>query len=73
MKTPNEDRILSHLRSLPGTYQTGREVAAALGLAAGASRPVIEELHALADAGTIEREAHDGLMGSGPKRYRVPT
>lgn len=56
---------------IPGTWQTGREVAAALGLAAGASRPVIEALQVMADAGTVERESHDGLLGSGPKRYRV--
>ncbi len=65
------EKILTHLRSIPGTWQTGREVAAALGLAAGASRPVIEALQVMAEAGTVEREAHDGLLGSGPKRYRV--
>lgn len=56
------EQILTHLRSIPGTWQTGREVAAALGLAAGASRPVIEVFHVMAEAGT----------GGGMTRRRKP-
>jgi hypothetical protein len=60
------------LGALTGEWQTGREVAAKLGVVAGQSRPVIETIHALAAEGKfVEQEPHDGLLGSGPKRYRL--
>jgi hypothetical protein len=63
------EQILAHLSTISDVYQTAQEIAAVV-TPGERYRPVAEALHSMVEGGTVEREQHDGLLGSGPKRYR---
>jgi len=73
----NADQIKEGiLKSLESGPKAAHEITNGFGLPEceirGTNHIVTATLHAMVAAGTIARVAHDGLMGTGPKRYHLP-